>query len=209
MSAKMGFVKKCQICGNNDLQLLLDLGHQSIVQSYLSEKELHYPEITYPLRLVRCEECELLQIDYVVDPRLVFPSNYPYRTGLTDMLVKNFESLAETMRLERLYEAGDLIVDIGSNDGTLLSSFKSRGMRVVGVEPTDAAIIARNSNIETYNRYFDMQSAKDIVAKHGKAKIVTATNVFAHISDMRLLIIAIKITNEQRQCFCGGVAISW
>ena len=192
MSAKMGFVKKCQICGNNDLQLLLDLGHQSIVQSYLSEKELHYPEITYPLRLVRCEECELLQIDYVVDPRLVFPSNYPYRTGLTDMLVKNFESLAETMRLERLYEAGDLIVDIGSNDGTLLSSFKSRGMRVVGVEPTDAAIIARNSNIETYNRYFDMQSAKDIVAKHGKAKIVTATNVFAHISDTQALVSAIK-----------------
>ena len=166
----MGFVRKCQIWRNNDLQLLLDLGHQSIVQSYLSEKELHDPEITYPLRLVRCEECELLQIDYVVDPRLVFPSNYPYRTGLTDMLVKNFESLAETMRLERLYEAADLIVDIGSNDGTLLSSFKSRGMRVVGVEPTDAAIIARSSKIETYNRYFDMQSEKGYRCKTWEGK---------------------------------------
>ena len=86
------------------------------------------------------------------------------------MLVKNFESLAETMRLERLYEAADLIVDIGSNDGTLLSSFKSRGMRVVGVEPTDAAIIARNSKIETYNRYFDMQSEKGYRCKTWEGK---------------------------------------
>ncbi len=198
---EMGYVKKCQICGNKDLKPILDLGHQPIVQNYLSEKTIHEPEVTYPLRLVRCEECELLQIDYVVDPKLVFPPQYPYRTGLTNMLIKNFEALAETMKEEGYYKDNDLIVDIGSNDGTLLSSFKSRGMRVVGVEPTRAAQVANKNKIKTYEEFFGLDSAKKIVAKHGKAKVVTATNVFAHINDTPGLIRSVKALMDKHSVF--------
>ncbi len=197
----VGFIKKCQICDNKELKLILDLGHQPIVQNYLTEKNLHEAEVTYPLCLVRCEKCELVQLNYIVDPKLVFPPQYPYRTGLTNMLIRNFESLAETLREEGQYEADDLIVDIGSNDGTLLSSFKTRGMRVVGVEPTRAAQVANKNKIKTYEEFFNLSSAKKIVQKHGKAKIVTATNVFAHINDTPGLIRAVKTLMDKESVF--------
>ncbi len=187
-----GHVRKCQICGNTELVEILDLGHQPIVQNYRTKDQLHEEETTYPLCLVRCEKCELLQLDYVVDPKLVFPPHYPYRTGLTNMLIRNFESLAENMKAAEQYTDGDLVVDIGSNDGTLLESFKKRGSKVVGVEPTRAAQVANKNKIKTYEEFFDMKSAKKIVQKHGKAKVVTATNVFAHIDDTPRLIRAIK-----------------
>ena len=187
-----GHVSKCQICGNNILKGILDLGHQPIVQNYRTQKELHEEETTYPLNLVRCEKCGLVQLDYVVDPKLVFPPHYPYRTGLTNMLIRNFESLAETLKANGSYVDGDLIVDIGSNDGTLLSSFKRRGMKVVGVEPTRAARVANKNGIKTYEEFFTLGSAKKVIAKHGKAKVITATNVFAHIDDTPKLIRAVK-----------------
>ncbi len=196
-----GAIKKCQICENKKLVPILDLGHQPIVQNYLTEKTLHEAEVTYPLRLVRCEKCQLLQIDYIVDPKLVFPTTYPYRTGLTNMLIRNFESLAETMKAENQYSNNDLIVDIGSNDGTLLNSFKKRGMRVVGVEPTGAARVANKNKIKTYEEFFNLTSAKKIVAKHGKAKVVTATNVFAHINDTPGLIRSIKTLMDKDSVF--------
>ena len=187
-----GRVRTCQICNNKELVEILNLGHHPIVQSYLTEAQLHEKEDTYPLCLVRCEKCELLQLDYIVDPKLVFPPDYPYRTGLTNMLIRNFESLAENMKATGQYVDGDLVVDIGSNDGTLLESFKKRGCTVVGVEPTRAARVANKNKIKTYEEFFDMKSAQKVVKKHGKAKVVTATNVFAHIVDTPRLIRAVK-----------------
>ena len=86
----IGAVEKCQICNTKELKSILSLGHQPIVQQYLTEKDLHEPEVTYPLNLVRCSTCGLLQLDYIPDPKKVFPRNYPYRTGLTNMLIRNF-----------------------------------------------------------------------------------------------------------------------
>jgi hypothetical protein len=187
-----GNVTTCQVCGEKKLTPVLDLGHQPIVQNYLSEKGLHEPETTYPLSLVFCEKCALLQLDYVVDPKLVFPPHYPYRTGLTNMLIRNFESLAEGLRSDGHFGDGDLVVDIGSNDGTLLSSFAKRGARVVGIEPTRAARVANKNKIKTYEEFFSGPIAKRVTSKHGKAKIITATNVFAHIDDTPRLIRAVK-----------------
>lgn len=187
-----GHVRKCQVCNNNELVEILNLGHQPIVQNYRTENQLHEEETTYPLCLVRCEKCDLLQLNYIVDPKLVFPPHYPYRTGLTNMLIQNFESLAEGMKASGQYADGDLVVDIGSNDGTLLESFRKRGSKVVGVEPTRAARVANKNKIKTYEEFFNMNSAKKIIQKHGKAKVVTATNVFAHIDDAPRLIRAIK-----------------
>ena len=196
-----GHITKCQICGNKKLVPILDLGHQPIVQNYLTEKGLHEEEVTYPLQLVRCEKCELLQINYVVDPKLVFPTHYPYRTGLTNMLIRNFEELATMMLEEGAYVKDDLVVDIGSNDGTLLSSFKKRGARVVGIEPTGAARVANKNRIKTYEEFFSIASAKNVVAKHGKARIITATNVFAHIDDTPKLIRAVKAMMDKNSVF--------
>jgi hypothetical protein len=179
----VGAVEKCQICQAKGLKLILSLGHQPIVQGYLTDKTLHEPEATYPLNLVKCPSCGLLQIDYIPDPKEVFPPNYPYRTGLTNMLIRNFRELAEVLSRDYPWQKGDLIVDIGSNDGTLLQGFKDKGMKVMGVEPTGAAKVANKNGIKTIEAFFDGEAVEKILKKEGKAHIVTATNVFAHIND--------------------------
>ena len=148
----LGQVINCQICNNKSLTTILSLGHQPIVQEYLTSKTLAKPEATYPLNLARCSKCGLLQLDYIVDPKLVFPKNYPYRTGLTNMLIRNFRSLADTLFEKFKPAKNDLIIDIGSNDGTLLQGFKEKGMRVLGIEPTDAAKVANKKMADYYNR---------------------------------------------------------
>src|SRR3989338_7916953 len=95
-----GQIKGCQICESKRLQAVLSLGHQPIVQEYLTAPDLGEPEITYPLNLCRCLKCGLLQLDYIVDPKLVFPKKYPYRTGLTNMLIRNFLALADELEKE-------------------------------------------------------------------------------------------------------------
>lgn len=187
-----GFISNCQICSSKNLETILVLGHQPIVQNYLTSAQLHEPEVTYPLNLCRCQRCGLLQLDYIVDPQLVFPPHYPYRTGLTNMLIRNFCSLADTLTKKYGPVKGKLIVDIGSNDGTLLQSFKEKGMRVLGVEPTNAAKTANKNGIMTIQDFFNRQVAEKIVKKYGKAKIVTATNVFAHIPNAPELLENIK-----------------
>ncbi len=179
----IGPVTSCQICDAKSLDLILSLGHQPIVQEYLTEEGLHEPEVTYPLNLARCSACGLLQLDYIPDPRVVFPPHYPYRTGLTNMLIRNFRELAVILERDYPWKKGALIVDIGSNDGTLLQGFKDKDMTVLGVEPTGAAKVANKNKIKTIEGFFDASTAKKIVKEYGKAHIVTATNVFAHINN--------------------------
>lgn len=188
----IGHITKCQICSSGKLELILDLGHQPIVQNYLKKEQLHEPEITYPLNLVRCGGCGLLQLNYIVDPCSVFPLNYPYRTGLTNMLIRNFRELADQLEKKFNLQTRDLIVDIGSNDGTLLQGFKDKGMHVLGIEPTDAAKDANKNGIPTLQTYLDKFAVKKALKKYGSARIVTATNVFAHINNVPELMQNIK-----------------
>lgn len=171
---------------------MLPLGHQLPVSSYLTEEQLHEAEATYPLNLIRCSKCGLLQLDYIIDPNIAFPFKYPYRSGLTNMLVRNFRSLAELLTEKYNLTSKDLIVDIGSNDGSLLQGFKEKGMPVAGIEPTDAADAANANGIPTVQDFINAKSVKEVTEKYGKAKIVTATNVFAHINNMPELIQNIK-----------------
>lgn len=183
-----GPITRCQICESPRLVPVLALGHHPILQKYLTERQLQEPEATYPLNLVYCRACGLAQLDYCIDPAVLFNPGYPYRTGLTGMLIRNFDSLAEELLNAGHYKKGDLVVDIGSNDGTLLSMFKKRGARVVGVEPTNVARIARTSGIPTLQHFFGRNSVKEILKKYGTPNVITATNAFAHITDLPALI---------------------
>lgn len=179
----IGPVKNCQACNSKNLEMILRYGNQPITQAYLKQKELYQPEITYPLNLVYCKKCGLLQLDYIVEPEIVFPLNYPYRTGLTNMLIRNFRELANLVIPKYRLRPGDLVIDIGSNDGTLLQGFKERDMRVLGIEPTDAAKVANKNGVATLQEFFNKNTVKKIVKKYGRAKLITATNVFAHINN--------------------------
>ena len=199
----IGYSPRCQICSYMPLELVLSLGHQFPVSSYLSEKDLHQAEISYPLNFCRCRKCGLLQLDYLVDPRINFPFKYPYRSGLTNMLIRNFENLAECLIEAGYAKKDDLIIDIGSNDGTLLKSFKKRGMKVLGIEPTDVADVANKSGIPTVQEFINRKAVKSIVRRYGKASVVIATNTFAHIPDMPEL-----MRNIKKLLADGGIFVS-
>ncbi len=188
----LGDVNKCQICKSADLKLILSLGHHPVPQEYLTSKMLHAEEVTYPLNVVFCDKCKLVQLDYVIDPKIVFPPHYPYRTGLTKMLINNFQSLSDNLSTLGYLKPKSLVVDIGSNDGTLLKPFKEKGMKVVGVEPTGAAKVANKNGIPTIQDFLSKKVVASIIKKYGHADVVTATNVFAHINDTSSLVKNIK-----------------
>lgn len=182
---KPGHLSHCQVCGSQDLELVIDVGHQPLCDALLTEEELQGPESSYPLRLFRCTHCTLTQLDYVVDGTVVYPPEYPYRSGITRELEVYQRVFADGVIERHGIAEGSLCVDIGSNDGTLLSGFKRSGMRALGVEPTNIAKIAREENkIETIQAFFTESLARDIVRDYGKAKVVTTTNVFAHMAPL-------------------------
>jgi len=115
---------------------------------------------------------------------MVYHRDYPYRSGVTKELVEYQTESSKATVEEFDIEPGSLVVDIGSNDGTLLKGFKSQGMRVLGVEPTNIAQIANDAGTETIQEFFTEDLAQEIVKDYGHASVVTATNVFAHMTTL-------------------------
>jgi SAM-dependent methyltransferase len=123
-----------------------------------------------------------------VDPAIIFPPEYPYTSGTTKLLRDNFADLQrESAALLGLGDK-DLVIDIGSNDGTLLSNFKNGGQRVLGIEPTDVSDIANERGIPTIKRYFGTEVAREVKREFGAASVVTAANCFAHIEDVHAIV---------------------
>ena len=181
---KNGHIDKCQVCNSNKLNLILDLGHQPLCDTLLTKEMLNQPETTYPLRMFWCEECSLAQLDYCVDGSVVFHPDYPYRTGVTKELVEYLNSMSDSLTSKYNLKHDDLVVDLGSNDGTLLMGFKEHGMKVLGVEPTNIAKIANQNKIETVQKFFTADTANEIKTKYGEASMIIATNMFAHMASI-------------------------
>ena len=181
---KNGPIDKCQVCNSSKLNLILDLGHQPLCDSLLAKEMLNQPETTYPLRMFWCEECSLAQLDYCVDGSVVFHPDYPYRTGVTKELVEYLNGMSSSLISKYNLKHDDLVVDLGSNDGTLLMGFKEHGIKVLGVEPTNIAKLANQNGIETVQEFFTMDIANEIKNKYSEASIVVATNMFAHMASI-------------------------
>ncbi|MFQ5943782.1 MAG: class I SAM-dependent methyltransferase [Anaerolineales bacterium] len=197
----LGHLNGCQLCGTGDLDLVLDLGHHPPCDSLLRADQLCEPERTYPLRFVRCGQCGLAQIDYVVAPEVLFHSNYPYRSGITATLVKHLEGTAQTVIEKFRVERGSLVIDIGSNDGTALQAFKARGMRVLGIEPTNVAKLAIDNGIPTIQEFFSESLARQIHGAHGPAAVVLATNMFAHVQKLGDMVRGVTVLLEHEGVF--------
>jgi hypothetical protein len=180
-----GKLDRCQITGSSNLNLVIDLGHQAPCDSLLTADLLDQPETTYPLRLMHCPESGLAQLDYVVAGAEIYYPDYPYRSGISWPLEVYQRAFADRI-VERFGVAPNaLCVDIGSNDGTLLTGFQRHGCRALGVEPTNIAHIARSENgIETIQQFFTESLARDIARDYGRPQIITMTNVFAHMAPL-------------------------
>ena len=129
----------CQNCAHSPLKPVLFLGFVPPVNTMARLDEIPDVEMRFPLELVRCEVCTLVQISYQADARILFPESYPYLSGTTRILRDNFKNLVDESQKKIGLAKGDLIIDIGANDGTLLTPFRDAGCRVLGVEPSQAA----------------------------------------------------------------------
>jgi len=178
---RTGPIVGCQVCNAPAPQLILDLGHQPLCDTLLTRDELNRPEVTYPLRMMWCATCTAAQLDYCVDENVVFHPDYPYRSGISAPLADYQRQICLSLIDRYHLTARDLVVDVGSNDGTLLSGFRSQGIRHLGVEPTNIARIANAAGIPTIQSFFDIDRAGAIRGEYGPAKIIITTNVFAHM----------------------------
>ena len=172
-----GEVTACGICGSPDLDVLLDMGSQP-----LAERMGDGP--AYPLMLLQCQECSLVQLSYIAPPEEVFPPDHPYATGNTRALREHFAELAGVLACH--LDADDLAVDIGANDGTLLSALSAHqpgAYRLLGVEPTDQAKKCASRGIPVWQDFFGPEVGSGIPAMYGRAKVITACNVLAHVPD--------------------------
>mgnify|MGYP003394053780 CR=1 FL=1 len=183
--------KTCRICGSNRLFPILNLGKTPHANSFFKRGESH-KEYFFPLNLVFCRTCSLVQLKEVVDPSVLF-RRYSYLTGASAPMVEHFKTYAQDVIRRRPVTPKDLVVELGSNDGSLLLQLKGRA-RILGVDPAkNVAVLARKKGVPTIDDFFNSKLAKKIVSKHGKAKIIIANNVFAHIDNIHEVLEGIKI----------------
>ena len=175
----------CRLCGSKDLNVVLPIVGTPPGDHYVTAEDKNKTQETYPLDLVLCGGCGLAQLAYTVDPNALY-GNYVYTTSISLGLVDHFRKYADSVLGRVTPKEGSLVVDIGSNDGSLLRCFKERGMRVLGVDPAgEIARLATESGVETWNGYFSADYARKIRDQRGAAAIVTANNVFANVDDLR------------------------
>jgi SAM-dependent methyltransferase len=171
----------CRACAGRSLHRFLDLGEVPLANAFLTAEELRQPEPRFPLEVYFCQDCWLVQLLHVVSPEVLF-SNYLYRTGTNATIVRHNASLARSVVRTLGLAANDLVVEIASNDGSLLSAFRESGVRTLGVEPaSNIAALAREAGIDTINEFFDAPLAARMVQEHGMASAVLANNVLAHV----------------------------
>jgi len=183
MNSKSKTIDKCQISGIKDLKTIISLGYLPPVNKLKKINKPTFEDTFYPTDLMFSSSSKLIQLSTLVNKEILFPKEYPYTSSTTKILRENFKELYKDCKKIINISKKDLIVDIGSNDGNLLSNFQ-KNHRVLGVTPEKIGKIAIKRGIPTLLKYFDKSATKIILKKYGKAKIVTATNVFAHIENV-------------------------
>lgn len=185
-------IRGCRLCESTDLHLILDLGSTALANRFLRADQVREPEPRYPLRLCMCPECGLVQIDETVPPEVLF-ADYIYVSGTSDLIHRHAAYLAQSAVDRYALSAGDTVLEIASNDGTVLNAFRKHGARVVGVEP--AANIAQRANdagIHTINAFFHEQTAEEIRGTLGRVRMILARHVLAHVADLHSFVAGIR-----------------
>ena len=186
MDKKSKTIDRCQISGVQDLKTVLSLGYLPPVNKLNKINSSLREDVFYPAELMFSPSSKLMQLNTIVDKEILFPKEYPYTSSTTKVLRENFKQLYEECRKIISISSKDLIIDVGSNDGNLLNNFKKHH-KILGITPEKIGKIAIKKGINTLIKYFNKDTANLVLKKFGRAKIVTATNVFAHIEDVNSL----------------------
>lgn len=182
---------KCYICGYAKLTEFLNLGNQAPSDAFVESKNIAKPQRRYPLNLVWCPKCFLVQLGFSVDPKELF-SKYVYTTGSNNSLREHFKALAETLVKKFNLGSNDLVIDVGCNDGTFLKSFLPGKVKILGIDPSSVAATAKKFGLPVEVDFFNNQVAARVTKRYGHAKIITASNVFAHVPALNSFVKGVK-----------------
>lgn len=186
--------KNCRLCGSSELEVAFSLTSTPPANAFVTKDKLDKPQETYPLDVYFCHNCKHVQLVHVVDPKVLF-ENYVYVSGTSSVFVDHFERFASSAMDRFKVTSKDLVFEFGSNDGTLLKAFKSKGTRVLGMDPAiSIAKKATEDGVPTEACFFTKEKAKELIEEHGQAKLVCANNVFAHIDDLSEVTRSVKKT---------------
>lgn len=192
-------VSNCRICGSEDLIRYLDLGMMPLANNLAPSAAKAQQMQRFPMQVQYCQNCSLSQLTVVIDPREMF-SHYTYRSSINKGYVKHCRQMAKSVGSSLNLGADDLVVDIAGNDGALLAEFKDElGVSVVNVDPAEnIAAIAESIGIKTITDFWSADVANEILRSHGQPRLITATNVFAHVDDVRGFVAAAKLCLHEK-----------
>jgi SAM-dependent methyltransferase len=173
--------QQCRLCGARLRQILADFGACPLANRYLQADALSAGEAFYPLRALVCSACLLVQLDTLVPPDVLY-ADYAYFSSYSDTLLAAAKAYV-SMMIERLsLGPGDSVIEIASNDGYLLQHFAGSGIQVLGVEPAaNVARVAEARGIPTVNRFFGVETTRDLIRSHARPRLIVANNVLAHV----------------------------
>ena len=174
----------CRICKTTLPEPFLDFGNMPLANSFLAGPAEFSSEGTYPLAVAGCPTCGLVQLNFVVPAEQLY-RDYIYVSSTSDGVRAHADYLARTLIAQYGWTAADLIVEVASNDGTVLQAFQQRGVRVIGVEPArNIASIANAAGVPTIAEFFNPASARTVLRDHGRAAAILGRHVFAHVDDV-------------------------
>ena len=181
-------VLNCQVCGYAELEKVLDLGYQPLCNDFVPAGEANRPQVFYPLCLRHCPRCSLVQLDYLIPTQVTFGEQYTYLTGSSKSLIEYYSQLAIKLQDKLDLRPGDVILDIGSNDGTFLGAFQALDMRVLGIEGAEQPrAVALEKGVPTLERFFGKgisTAVKDHLPADHRIRLITGMNVLAHTDNI-------------------------
>jgi len=181
----------CRSCGYADLTTVLSLGETPLANSLLTAEQLDQPEPLYPLDLVFCPRCTLVQITETVPPEQLF-RDYLYFSSFSDTMLRHAKELVGQLIDERHFGASSLAVEIASNDGYLLQYYRDAGVPVLGIEPArNIARVAEERGIPTVAEFFAVEVAQGLVREGRQADVMHANNVLAHVANLNSVVAGI------------------
>jgi SAM-dependent methyltransferase len=176
----------CRSCGGSSLRVFLDLGDSPIADGLVANPPPPEPDPVYPLKVAFCEDCTLVQLTETLPPELLYCRDYPYYSSVSRSWLDRSRRHALQLIRQRSLDKTSLVVEAASNDGYLLRNFAEQGIPVLGLDPAEGpAQVARGAGLETLGEFFGSEVAQELASSRGRADLIIANNVLAHVADTR------------------------
>lgn len=175
----------CRSCGSDNLEEIFSFGEIPLADVLLKESQLNIPQKKYPLDLIFCNNCSLLQLKDEVDPQILYVDDYPYYSSVSKTLLNHFLKSANQIIKSRDLNQDSLVIEIASNDGYMLKYFAEKNIQVLGIDPAKGpAKVAIGNGIPTLCDFFNIKVTNDLLDQGKSADVILGNNVLNLISDL-------------------------